>query len=507
MPKSKWSQVEDNFQPELCDQLVKGLWDKIFRPPTPSNDIILKRLQPLAGFLRDDLKRHNPNADISKFDLDLKKAIEEKDLTLFKSIFQNLSSDSLLMIINGEEIKLPVTEKYPSITDTDIINLNEYMVERRISAAVSVSNHEAIFSTESNNLTSNTPISIHSIGKVITGILLLKMIRNGIISEDDLNKPIQLDNSVLEQLPTDVRDRLKHVTLRQIMTHYAGLGGYLEKQFASIDAAKEQGYPVPIVNQSQELLKYADDNVSSIGVYQYSNLGILLVGMAMEYYYNQYQEKKTVLSNTKPAYVSIDALMNEFAINDVKMACFTCKPPYNARLDQNDPYLPYIYGCPAGGYWTTTSDLQKFALWIQRECGSDKEFERLVKEYGDEFYDKNNNVIAHGGDIATGSAWFYCSLENDTSICILSDQGGRTAKHLFNELLMQTAWFAPILVSRETPRIQDRSDSLEQNINRPPSPSHAYHLFRQQSPNAVKQTNTIDGTVADNREDLKRPKK
>ena len=101
----------------------------------------------------------------------------------------------------------------------------------------------------------------------------------------------------------------------------------------------------------------------------------------------------------------------------------------------------------------------------------------MVKAHGEEFYNEKNNVIVHGGDIPTDSAWFYCSLENDTSVCILSDQGA-TARNLFKELLMQTAWFKPVLEAKQANQKQDKT---EQDNNRPEPPSHAYELHVQQS--------------------------
>ena len=107
------------------------------------------------------------------------------------------------------------------------------------------------------------------------------------MTEDDLDKPIQLDDAVLAQLSDDVRDRLQRVTFKHIMTHHSGLMDYMAQQEAAIKEAKQQGKPIPTVNSSQALLKYADKKVSEnfgdekvgeLSTKHYSNLGILLVG-------------------------------------------------------------------------------------------------------------------------------------------------------------------------------------------------------------------------------------
>ena len=53
-----------------------------------------------------------------------------------------------------------------------------------------------------------SPYAICSIGKVFTGILALLMVRNGIISENDLNRiPVQLNELVTKALPSAVREQ------------------------------------------------------------------------------------------------------------------------------------------------------------------------------------------------------------------------------------------------------------------------------------------------------------
>lgn len=491
MPQGKWSQREEIFQSELCNKVVNELWMKIFTPPISSKDQIIQRLQPLAGFLRHDLQRRDANANVSRIDEDLRKAIQDENLTTFKSLFEQLSSGSLIMIANGEMIPLNPTDQCPSIVHQDTDDLNEFMAERKISAVVTISTLSGTLSAESNNITSNTPLCIHSVGKVFTGILLMKMIREGIISEADLDKPIQLDENVLEQLSDDVRNRLQQATFRQIMTHHSGLGDYLTKQEMAIKQAQQQSISNSTVNSTRDLLAYADDKVGELGAYQYSNLGILLVGLSIEHHYNQHQQKNAASSVSAPSTISIDDLLTDFATKVVKMTCFASTPPTNARFHP-DSKGPIFYGSPAGGYWTTANDMQKFAQWIQKTCHDDKTFERLIQTHCDEFYDKTNNFIAHSGDLPTDSAWFYCSLDKDqTSVCILSDQGSRTAKNLFNMLLIQTAWFQPALAAQQG----EKKGKKAQETNRPPSPEHAFELHVQRS-NSPPPTTPLDQSTA-----------
>lgn len=476
MGTSRWSQIEDKFQPELYEKIVNALWDQLVIQSQKSDEKILEGFKIIIEILREDLTKYNPDANAEKINDDFTKAIKEKNLSLFKSLFKDLSSEVLIGIAQGEDILKainPPAENNPSIEGEDIFDLKKDMKEKGISATVSISNHQVSYSVESVDITTNTPLSIHSLGKVFTAMLLMKMIRDGIIIKKDvLEKPIQLDNDVLSQLSDDVRDRLQYATFKQIMTHHSGLGNYLTKQFIMIDKANTQSALIPLVHNSRELLKFSDKHVEKLDNFHYSNLGFLLLGLSIENHYNNYLKKEG-----KPS-VTIDEIMQSFALDEVKMILFSPYiPSEGARFNSENPYLKYLYGSPAGGHWTTSADMQKFAFWIQNECHKDPAFKELIKEHGEEFYDKESDAIIHSGDLPTDSSWFYCSLKNDTSICILSDQGGRTATNLGNSILRQTAWYKPVLENQQEAPPSDYATRLQ-------SSSPAYDLHRSGSPSS-----------------------
>ena len=104
-------------------------------------------------------------------------------------------------------------------------------------------------------------------------MLAMIMIRNKIIKEKDLNTPIQLDELSLMQLPSEVQERLKHVTLHQVMTHQAGLGDYLDIYLKRIESGS-----IPDIKNVDDFLKFVDSKTFPIkDVFSLTNRMILMM--------------------------------------------------------------------------------------------------------------------------------------------------------------------------------------------------------------------------------------
>ncbi len=170
---------------------------------------------------------------------------------------------------------------------------------------------------------------------------------------------------------------------------------------------------------------YCSDQV---GKFRYSNVGILLVGLAIEHAYHLETE------NNK----HYQEILDEFIIKSANMTIFSSQRPQNGQYNINDPFSQYIVGSPAGAYWTTAEDLQKFGSWLIQKCNKDSEFMRLLEKYGSEFYSSAKREIAHTGDIPSASAFLICSLDSGTTIAVLSDQG-RVASKLGTTIVEQSA--------------------------------------------------------------------
>lgn len=303
------------------------------------------------------------------------------------------------------------------IEKKDINDLIGYMSEEKISAAISLraDTGDLVTPVIPEN---KSPYAMHSVGKVFTGMLALRMIQEGVISESDLKKP--LDEDFIKQLPLSLQSHLREnkITLHQLMTHHSGLGDYLDNYTDSIRTALAAGKSPPKISQPEDFLQYAETRTFPIDTFHYSNLGILLVGLAI----------KTAYEKQYGTY-DYDEILRRYIIDDADISTFSSKMPEGARHNTEDKIAPHIAGGPAGGYWTTAEDLAKFGKWIYEKCMADEKdttnrpkLKKLMEDYGQEFYYPDRQRVEHGGTIPTACSEFSVSLATGAVVAILSDQ-------------------------------------------------------------------------------------
>ncbi len=261
---------------------------------------------------------------------------------------------------------------------------------------------------------SDKPFSLHSIGKVLTGALVAEMVARGIIPEAELTATgLKLDEDVRNALPEKVRQRADEVTLHQTMIHHAGFHDYLPKYMDAIEHGVDIG-EIPSPTAPRDFLTYANDKVKDHegGTKKsYSNMGILLVGLAAEHYYNR--------GRPEGDHKSYNEILQELVLEPAGMTGFSIAPPTEALINPTSKVQPNMCGSPAGGYWATAHDMQNFA---QHLCSrmQDEKFRSAIENYGQEFYDKDKQVISHAGDIgAEGSSWFSIHIPSGTS-CVMA---------------------------------------------------------------------------------------
>ena len=325
-------------------------------------------------------------------------------------------------------------EKEAKIGEQEIDSLTQYIGSRSVS--VSISTPDTTYSTSN----SKDSFAMHSVGKVFTGILALIMIQQGIITEKELNEPIKIDEESKELLPEEIRKHLeeKKITLFQLMIHEGGLGDYVKNNYATeIQNALKENQPPPEIKQPEDFLKFAEKKLFEPDKYEYSNLGILLVGLAIKHAYN----------NKEHVNLGYNDILNKFILNEVGMPSFSPWMPENGKYNKNAEYTKYLVGSPAGGYWVNAEDLGKFGQWLYNKCAKEHDFKVIVEKYGKEFYnDKNPDKIFHIGGIPSSTAYFSVSLKTGNVVVALSDQpsvafevGDRVVTNIFSKPSLSTS--------------------------------------------------------------------
>ncbi len=340
----------------------------------------------------------------------------------FEQLFENCHPDLFSFIDEKEKFNIsptvPTVRKESwSLSTYEREAIKSYVDDSKFSASISIQDSSGgVFNTTRGCDEVDVPIyAMHSVGKVFTGILALSLIHHGKIPNDIFEKNVKLPEDILSALPQAVQDRIKTVTLHQLMTHQAGIGNYLEKYFETIKSSINKSSPVPNPMDPQDFLSFAEDSVSEVGKDRYSNLGFLLTGLAIEHAYK--------VSNPEEADINYNKLLQRFIIEPAEMKHFSISKPDSpsARFNTEDKVAPYISGSPAGGYWTSANDLRCFGCLIHKMC-SEKGFLQLVRKYGQEFYYAESNTVQHNGGIKSSSAFLYVSLTDGSTHAILSDQ-------------------------------------------------------------------------------------
>jgi len=300
-------------------------------------------------------------------------------------------------------------------------NLQSFVDDTGFSGSLVISQDGAKYEAHSENVSADTSFSTHSVGKLFTGVLAIEALRQGILEEDQLHQPVKLEESVLALLPENVREYLKTTTLHQLMTHQSGLENYLVNYQKAVGLALNSGEEVPAIERPEDYLKFAEaeikalpyvDEKGNIVESHYSNLGSLLVGLAIQ---NAYNEKHP---GSKLTY---DEILAKHVLEPAGVRNFSAQKPENACTNARDLVAPHIAGSPAGGYWTDAESLNNFGSWLCDKW-QDSEFQRLTKEYGQEFYYPKSGMLAHGGSIESSCSYLMAFVETGIVYAGLSNQ-------------------------------------------------------------------------------------
>ena len=338
------------------------------------------------------------------------KALATKNKDAFIALFKMLSRADVTSINFVENLGVISVRSFchnRALTDQDKKNLEEYLRDTGFQGVVSVTSGQTSYSTGSTE-----PFCIYSLGKVFTGMLLMTMIQEGIIDEETLDKPIQLEEHVHNRLPKALHEPLKTITLRQVMTHTSGLGDYLGGYLAEVQKALDTNGPLPN-SRMEDMLQYADTTITALkeGEEHYSNVGSLLFGLALQYHYNKNHPDNTL---------AFGQILQQHILKPAGITSYSETRPNTIAYNPKDPNA-YVPATPAGGQWMTADDLQKFGQWIAKRYQQDNNLLQLLEKHGREFY--SDGCIEHlGAQASAGSAYFSTIVAEGATACVLTNQ-------------------------------------------------------------------------------------
>ncbi|WP_131775118.1 serine hydrolase domain-containing protein [Legionella anisa] len=358
----------------------------------------------------------------------------------FEVFFQELKPlDAKVIPFNCPDIGFnpwPELSEGQYLPESSSILLEEYLEDSDIAAAVSASDAYQIAHVAAADVDGRPNVyPIHSVAKVFTGVLAIMMMHekpdgeHSIVPEANLDLPIkgQLDPEAWALLPDNIRAHLErnNVTLGQLMTHKGGVGDYGYDSGTGTYRERLEAGELPEVIQISDFLQFAEDKTYPVGQFHYSNLGITLVGLAVENAYRTYRESYHALPLPP---LNFFAMLKHFVLDDAKMTNFFERAPMDSEhtvlTNPADKAALGWVGGPAGGYWTTTDDLVKFGQWLYKKC-QDATFRDLIQQYGEEFY--SNGRIMHPGSSPYSSAFFFLDLATGKTGAIASTDGSATS--------------------------------------------------------------------------------
>jgi len=338
-------------------------------------------------------------SNICKYINKVLKSNYDKDYIInnIKTIISNLSFEQLIRINKDENFNILKMIKKPCINVKDI---NNFIKHKNLKLSYTIINKNTY--NYDNNI-----YSMHSIGKVFTGFLIMILLNEEVFTKEDILSKPKFNNKILQQLPAKVVERLNEITMLDLMTHKSGLGCYGLNYVAGLEKNHKN-----IPYNPEDFIKYIDDVMYEKNKLHYSNSGFLLLGLCIEELYN-------IKNNISVKY---NYILYKYIIIPAKLSTFSITRPKNGLFNNNKDLTiaEYISGNPAGSYYISTKELAKFGVFILKYIKNTK-IMKYIKLYGEEFY--KDNIICHGGGLPGSSCYLFVYLKHNISISIMDNNG------------------------------------------------------------------------------------
>jgi CubicO group peptidase (beta-lactamase class C family) len=279
----------------------------------------------------------------------------------------------------------------------------------------------------------DTKLNLGSMNKMFTATSIVQLAEKGVLSyQDPISKYV--DES---WLPKEITDK---VTIHHLLTHTSGLGSYFNDTYQK---------------SSRELFRNVDDFKPLVKGeklafepgkrFQYSNTGMLLLGVVIEKATGQSYFEYVRKNIYGPAGMkNSDSYEMDYPVDNLAIGYSPdWKSPYGW---QNNLYKHVIKGGPAGGGFSTVGDLHRFARALQ--TGKLVKLESLPlmwKDYAGANYGygftvvqgPNGKVVGHSGGFDGINGNLDIFVDRGYIVAVLSnyDMGATPVARRIDQLL------------------------------------------------------------------------
>jgi CubicO group peptidase (beta-lactamase class C family) len=264
-----------------------------------------------------------------------------------------------------------------------------------------------------------TRFNLGSMNKVFTGIAVAQLAERGALALDD---PIAkwVDTSWLPRALTE------KVTVRHLLTHTCGLGSYFNDVFMQSSRALFRA-----VDDYKPLVQGETLAFEPGTRFQYSNTGMLLLGVVIEkasgqdYFAYVREHVHAPTGMTRTDCYELDQPVEDLAVGYER-------DPTAAGGWRNNLFQHVMRGGPAGGGYSTVGDLHRFArALLAGELVGVETLDLLWTDavgadYGCGFsvVDAPQKIVGHSGGFPGISANLDVFVETGWVVAVLANQGG-----------------------------------------------------------------------------------
>lgn len=341
------------------------------------------------------------------------------------------SENALISGLTFNIARTPSNVKETPLTEKQFLQMTKEVIERVckqdvFSGTVLIAKGEEVLLTQvcgeaskrfhvANNI--ETKFNLGSMNKMFTATAIVQLVEKGKLSYDET-----IDKYVDDTwLPKDITSK---ITIHHLLTHTSGLGSYFNETYGK---------------SSRELFRKLDDYKLLVKDeklafepgkrFRYSNTGMFLLGVVIESVTGQSYFDYIRENIYKPAGMkNSDCYEMDYPVENLAIGY---SPDRNSPYGwQNNLYKHVIKGGPAGGGFSTVSDLHKFALAIQSgDLVTEKSLELLWKDHSGSNYGygfgisegPNGKVVGHSGGFPGINGVLDIYLDKGYIVTVLSN--------------------------------------------------------------------------------------